>query len=222
MKSPQTYQLKVTLVGFRPPIWRRLLIASDATFFDLHSLIQDAFEWEDYHLHLFRAHRNKGKKRIYIQNPETNEEWQYPVAEELLPPTEERDEFFDEYETQLSQHLNQDFPKLIYEYDFGDGWEHEIVFEKILEKSPVVVPAVIAGKRQGPPEDSRGWIHNAESIVKASRNRKSKVWQGLVEAWGRETAEDFVLMSRDFLLVPFNPEDVIVTDSEERLKNYEA
>lgn len=217
----QIYQLKVTLTGFRPPIWRRLLIASDATFFDLHSLIQDAFDWEDYHLHSFKGYRNKGKKRIYIQDPITNEEWQYPVAEELLPPIEERDEFLNEHETKLSKYLNQEFPKFTYEYDFGDSWIHEIVLEKDLEKQSGVQPTLTAGQRLGPPEDSRGWIHNAEEIVKASRDKKSKAWLELIKAWGKETAEDFVLMSRDFLLVPFNSGDVSITDPKERIKNYE-
>lgn len=127
VNTSKIYQLKVTLVGFQPPVWRRMLIAADATYFDLHSLIQDVFEWEDCHLHAFRTERNKGKKRIFIQDEESNEEWELPVAEELKPPMEERDEFLDEYTTALSAYLSLDFPKMEYEYDFGDSWLHTIL-----------------------------------------------------------------------------------------------
>lgn len=45
------FQIKVTLEGSRPPIWRRLLVRSDITLGHLHRAIQVAFGWEDYHLH---------------------------------------------------------------------------------------------------------------------------------------------------------------------------
>jgi len=222
MSAKPLYQLKVTLQDFRPPIWRRLLISSDATFFDLHSLIQDAFGWEDYHLHSFRAYRNKGKKRIYIQDDETNQEWQYypfQLAEELLPPIEERDEYYNELNTHLRQHINEEFPTIRYEYDFGDSWEHEIVLEKILHEV-AAVPVVLGGKRMGPPEDSRGWIHDAEDIVAASHNKRSKFWQELVKNWGIDIAEDFASISEEFLSTTFGLDAVTITDPKERLKNY--
>src|SRR5690554_7858657 len=49
------YQVKVTLSGIRPPIWRRLLISPEATFQDLHRIIQIAMGWRASHLHLFQA-----------------------------------------------------------------------------------------------------------------------------------------------------------------------
>lgn len=46
-------QLKITLRDSKPPIWRRIQISDQSTFFDLHNVIQDAMGWEDYHLHNF-------------------------------------------------------------------------------------------------------------------------------------------------------------------------
>jgi len=44
------YQLKITLREIEPPIWRRVLVLSDITFYKLHKTIQAAFGWQDYHL----------------------------------------------------------------------------------------------------------------------------------------------------------------------------
>ena len=54
--------LKVQLVNIaKPPVWRRLRIPNNATFRDLHGVIQQAFGWQDYHLWCF--HPNKHQLR---------------------------------------------------------------------------------------------------------------------------------------------------------------
>jgi hypothetical protein len=62
---PDIYQLKVTLLYTRPPIWRRLLVPSGFALEDLHSVIQAAMGWDDSHLHEFRI----GQKRFGKSNP---------------------------------------------------------------------------------------------------------------------------------------------------------
>lgn len=47
------YQFHVLLRHINPPIWRRLLIRSTSTIFDLHYTIQVTFSWSDFHLHRF-------------------------------------------------------------------------------------------------------------------------------------------------------------------------
>lgn len=219
MTSP-VYQLKITLRGFRPPIWRRVLIAADATFFDLHSLIQDAFDWQDYHLHSFRGKRLDGKERIYIEDPENSAEMMMPklvgFPDELM---QRQDEFFDEYKTKLYQHLNPDYPRLRYDYDFGDNWEHDIVLESSDHELTRKVPVVVAGKGMAPPEDSRGWIEHAEEIVSASK--KSKFWQEWLAEWGEQTMEDFFYYSTVFLCEEFDPSEVKITNPTDRLKGYD-
>ena len=47
--------------------------------------------------------------------------------------------------------------KFLYEYDFGDGWEHELLLEKMLPKDMETrYPICLAGKRACPPEDCGG------------------------------------------------------------------
>ena len=52
----KVYQLKVTLRHITPLIWRRVLVKSDTTIAQMHSILQIAMGWEDLHLHLFRIH----------------------------------------------------------------------------------------------------------------------------------------------------------------------
>src|SRR5678809_60448 len=60
--SSEIFQLKVTLLGTMPPIWRRLLVPADLTVAQLHDVLQAAMGWQDCHMHEFSAgHRHFGK-----------------------------------------------------------------------------------------------------------------------------------------------------------------
>ena len=64
--APEIYQLKVTLLGTSPPIWRRLLVPANITLAQLHDVLQTAMGWEDGHMHEFSV----GQRRIGRPNPE--------------------------------------------------------------------------------------------------------------------------------------------------------
>lgn len=129
------YQLKITLRGIRPPIWRRLLVASTVNLEDAHVILQIAMGWTDSHMHEFA----KGNDR-------------YGVADEDFPS-----DSHDEANYRLDQILKTEKEKLIYTYDFGDSWSHEVVLEKILPfKAGVVLPVCLKGSRACPPEDIGG------------------------------------------------------------------
>jgi len=49
----QILQLKITLKGAKPPIWRRVLAPDNLTLEQLHTVIQIAMGWSDGHLHRF-------------------------------------------------------------------------------------------------------------------------------------------------------------------------
>jgi len=129
------YQLKVTLRGSRPPIWRRVLVPGKFSLRKLHQVIQLVMGWTDSHLHQFII---------------DGQYYSIPSSEDYEPVRDER-------RHSLSQIATREKRKFFYEYDFGDSWEHEIVVEKILSpESGVKYPACIKGKRACPPEDVGG------------------------------------------------------------------
>ena|SRR5437016_2896140 len=135
MTSRDIYQLKVTLSDVKPLIWRRVLVQSDVTLAQLHTILQAAMGWENCHLHEFHI----GGLTIGAPDPDA-------------PRT-----LLNEKKVRLFDVLGKVGAKGVYTYDFGDGWEHSIFVEKILTPGPgVVYPICAAGKRRGPPEDSGG------------------------------------------------------------------
>ena len=134
-KSEIVFQLKVTLRGIRPPIWRRVLVPSDLTLLQLHDVLQVLMGWTDSHLHQFEAAGN-----FYG-----------------TPDPELEVERKNERKIRLNEVLHHPKDRMAYEYDFGDSWEHELVLEKIVPRAPKVrYPVVTGGKRACPPEDVGG------------------------------------------------------------------
>lgn len=129
-------RVRIDLKGAKPPIWRRLELPGDATLADVHRLIQAAFEWDDYHLHAFETDYGpygNGDADLGHRDPGS---------------------------VTLEQLLRDPGDKLEYMYDFGDGWEHTIKLEAVLEPEPGLKPRCTAGRRAAPPEDSGGiWAH---------------------------------------------------------------
>ncbi len=132
------YQLKVTIKGIRPPVWRRLQVPGEATLADLHDVIQTAFGWENAHLHQFVI----GGDFFGVSDP-MGGMWDESME--------------DERRVSLRDAVGLRRKKFVYEYDFGDGWIHDILVEKVLApEAGVAYPRCLAGKRAGPPEDCGG------------------------------------------------------------------
>ena len=137
-KTPAIYQLKITLKGIRPPIWRRVQVASDVTLSHLHWVIQLSMGWTNSHLHSFQIHGQE----YGVPMPE------YGFGE--LEPEDERSVY-------LSSFIGGAKLKFSYLYDFGDSWEHEILVEKVLSAElDVEYPRCIKARRACPPEDCGG------------------------------------------------------------------
>jgi len=133
------YQIKVGLRGTKPPIWRRLEVPANTSLARLHTILQVAFDWDDSHLHAFETPYG----RFGTPDADLGQRAEQPVSlEQVLPDVK---------------------AKISYTYDFGDSWEHEIVLEKILERSPDVrYPRCTGGRRAAPPEDCGGvWGYEA-------------------------------------------------------------
>ena len=133
------YQLKITIKDIRPPVWRRLRVPGNVTFQRLHEIIQDAFGWTDSHLHEFLV------GGIRYGDPEGYGEF------------ETESNYRDEAEFVLERIVRAPRKRFVYTYDFGDGWRHEILVEKIEDATPGENKLVcVAGRRHCPPEDCGG------------------------------------------------------------------
>ncbi len=159
------YQLKISLKGSDPPIWRRVLVRSDMPLRRLHGVIQRVMGWTDSHLHQFIV----GDTCYGTPDPEimgfgrqTLSEKSYTVAD--VAPAVKR--------------------SFVYEYDFGDGWNHKIVVEKILPPDPEFQhPICLAGANACPPEDCGGIGGYSELIEiladpRNLRHESMKDWLG--------------------------------------------
>ena len=51
--TPVVYQIKVTLKGSKPLIWRRIQVTSVTTLAQLHPIVQCVMGWEGSHLYRF-------------------------------------------------------------------------------------------------------------------------------------------------------------------------
>lgn len=148
-------QLKVTLKDTKPPVWRRLQVNDSITFYELHQILQIAFEWYDLHLHCFDVRKTNAKQVKFQTWIGINDE----------------EEDFGRFEYEETDQLLKDWfvaekDKCVYIYDFGDDWEHEIVLEKILEPDQsAIYPRCLKVVGDVPKEDSRGFneeINNEE------------------------------------------------------------
>jgi hypothetical protein len=138
-----TYRVRVDLNDTRPPLWRRLELASDLFLDQVHEIMQVAFGWTDSHLHQFGSGPGH-------YDPET---------EHYLCPfqVEEGDPGIPEEDVRIDEVLSEPGDKLFYDYDFGDGWRHTIRLETISPRPSSEPRAVcITGRRDGPPEDCGG------------------------------------------------------------------
>ena len=134
LKVNEVYQLKITLQETKPEIWRRFLVDSSIKLPDLSKVIQTVMGWTNSHLHQFVK---DGK--IYSE-----------------PDEQSYRESVDYRKIRLNQFMTEEKQSVIYDYDFGDGWSHKIVLEKIISDKIQNYPECIGGKRACPPEDCGG------------------------------------------------------------------
>ncbi len=188
----RNFQFKVTLEGVVPVVWRQIQVPESYSFWDLHVAIQDSMGWQDYHLHLFQ-----------LVNPTTGQ------TESIGIPDDEG--FEDDpgtlrgWEFAIAHYFTQPGTSARYEYDFGDDWQHEVVFEDILPRVPGTrYPRCLAGAQACPPEDCGG-VHGYEEYLKAIRDPSHEEHETMLEWRGG-----------DYYPNAFSPEAVHFDDPQER------
>ena len=179
--TAKVQQLKVVLRGAEPPLWRRLHVPAGMTLAELHAVLQVAMGWEDCHLHQFEI-------AGVTYGIDDGEGWG-PA------PKDER-----------RARLDRVAPKgtrFVYEYDFGDSWEHDIHVEDVLaaEKGKPY-PICVAGERACPPEDCGG-VWGYDDFLRALADPAHEDREELLEWVGEEfDPERFDLAAVNRALAP--------------------
>ncbi|MFW6136262.1 MAG: plasmid pRiA4b ORF-3 family protein [Chloroflexota bacterium] len=164
------YQIHVSLAGIEPAIWRRIQVPGDMTLADLHDVLQDVMSWWDYHLHQFII------EGTY---------YGVPHPDYML-------EMKDESKVRLDKVVDEG-SRFVYEYDFGDSWEHLLRVEKVLEPEPGRrYPVCIDGRRAAPPEDVGG-IWGYEEYAEVMVNPDDPEYEEYLEWRGEFDPEAFDL-----------------------------
>ena len=136
----EIYQLKISIKGAKPPVWRRVLVESSTSFYALHNIIQTLFGWMECHLHEFNA---SGGKYADKESIEESFSWGESAKDESL--------------FSIDHELVTEKDKMEYVYDFGDDWKHIIVLEKILPfEDDRQYPVCVGGRGDSFGEDSGG------------------------------------------------------------------
>jgi len=128
------FRLRIQLNSVHPVVWRRLLVPGAVRMAKLSDMLLAAMGWTNSHLHAFLV----GDQRYGMLFDE------YPEGE------------IDEKDVTVLQALRNE-RRFVYEYDFGDGWEHEVVIEELTWIYFGLKYAVcLDGERACPPEDVGG------------------------------------------------------------------
>ena len=166
--TDRLYQFKITLLRTNPSIWRRIQVRN-CTLDKLHERIQTAMGWRNCHLHQFKINGERhGDPELIDHGHEEDfqcvDSTQTQISD-VVPPTGERFQFD-------------------YEYDFGDSWHHEILFEGCLQsKKGTQYPACVEGERACPPEDvggTGGYSEYLEVLADVNDDRHEDMlrWRG--------------------------------------------
>jgi len=163
----EVLRLHVTLLDTDPPVWRDVNVDSGIPLDRFHDVLQRLMGWTDSHLHQFIV----GRKPVYYGVPD---------PEGLGPKT------LDEQSVRIQEVLPRKGSTILYEYDFGDSWIHEIRVDEVSPRpGEFPGPSCEGGARACPPEDCGGAGGYAE-FLDALRDPKHERHTELLEWIGGE------------------------------------
>lgn len=178
LRAKAVLQFRITLVGISPAIWRRVVVPERYDFWELHVAIQDSMGWLDYHLHEFRVWdwmNQKDANIPVIDDVDESEDWGLPISQFFVNPGD----------------------IATYAYDFGDGWQHEILLEGILlAEKKTKYPVCTDGARACPPEDCGG-VHGYTRLLEILKDQADPEHE-MMNEWLKGHAKNYY---------PFDPKD---------------
>jgi hypothetical protein len=166
MSAATIARLKITLDNVKPVVLRRVEVPFDIRLDRLHLTIQAAMGWTNSHLYEIRA------GGVGWSTPDPDADW--------------AGDFIDARKARLGGILEDIGTKTLkYLYDFGDGWEHTIRIERLIDPEPrILYPRLIEAKGNCPPEDVGGpWGYGEllEAIADPSHERHGELKEWLAD-----------------------------------------
>lgn len=136
------YELLITLDLEVYKVTRKIIVPSGITLTKLHKVLQHVFDWKNYHQYTFTVFYKD--KNI----PKT----------ELVPSNEfiENDDNVVLIEKHILSEFLPECKSIIYTYDMGDNWEHEIQLIRVIDEFDKESPYLLEATGQTPPEDVGG------------------------------------------------------------------
>lgn len=138
-------------------IWREIKVPSNLTLTALGEVLQDAMGWMHEHLYQFR------KGDVYFVDREQMED-SFGFG---------RFSYRDLEQCTIDDLLTEKGKRVVFEYDFGDSWEHDLWYKGEREYNPGEKPSITFVKGQGacPPEDCGG-IWGYEDLLDIKKKKK--------------------------------------------------
>lgn len=165
-KSPiSVLRIRVELIDSKPKIWREILVSNSITFETLHQTIQNVMGWGNSHLYSFEA----GSRRSPITIQCTRDPFGGKLDFSFVGGPD-----YEAEKTKILDFLSATGDKLIYEYDFGDSWQHQLTVKKVIspELFTEEIPACIGGEMMCPFEDCGGiyGFYRLQEILADTKN----------------------------------------------------
>ena len=176
----RAFELLVTLDLEVYKAVRRIIVPVNLEFVRLHKVLQSVFDWQNYHLYDFTIF--DGNKRI-------------PVAR--IVPFEDDLEYDEDAILMKGHTLSEFLPEhkhMLYTYDMGDNWEHEIQLMRVIEDHDKESPYLLEASGQTPPEDVGGvggFVNFREIMLNSSHpeygemKEWAKYWTSELSDWKR-------------------------------------
>lgn len=177
----QAFELRITLDLERYRAIRRIIVPADISFQRLHNVLQDIFGWSNYHLYDFTGYEKYSSEPLL-----------------RLVPFEEDLDYDPQAVLMENKSLNEYFPhykQLLYTYDYGDNWEHEIELVRVIENHDENSPYLLEASGQTPPEDVGGvdgYLDFLDILLDSSHpehdNMKNwaEFWSPELSAWEKQ------------------------------------
>lgn len=201
INSASVLQFKISLNDSHPRVWRRILVPADYTFFALHCAIQNVMGWTDSHLHAFYIEERMARDRITIEFPNPENDI-YPLGETR-----------DERKERIADYFGKTIKQCVYCYDFGDNWNHTILFEREAPRDPkAIYPKCLTGKNACPPENCGG-VGGYDYLQEILKNPHHEEHADMLEWLGLNSPKEFDQCE-------FNPQEIKFENHKQRLNEW--